>query len=234
MPLYHQLKQILQAQMQSGELRAGDALPTEKDLEAKYGVSRVTVRRALSDMATAGLITRKSGRGSFVLPYRVQDASGKLGGLFEDLAEQGFAATSEILECEWKSVPWHIADLLTWDQHELALFFKRLISAGGVPISLASGYFRLGQEFVCSPAELVTESIFSVVERKLGVRWPSADKTLEAVAVSGADARILKIRAGSPVLLSKVTVHDELGRKVAYFEALYRSDRYKFRCTLHR
>src|SRR5690554_307505 len=88
-PLHAQLRALLLDQLQSELYEAGDVLPTEQELERTYGVSRMTVRRALSDLAASGYIVRRAGRGSMVLHQKVRHSSGELGGLVANLREQG-------------------------------------------------------------------------------------------------------------------------------------------------
>lgn len=233
-PMYHQLKQILLRSIENGEITAGGALPSEREIQERYGVSRITVRQAMNDLVSGGYIRRESGRGTFVLPRRVQDRSGKLGGLFEDLADQGFDVCTRILKHDRRRAPPDVAQKLGLNQGQRVLFVKRLIRGDDKPISVASGYFKVDRDVTFTVEELVSDSLFVLLERKYGIHWPTADKTLEAVGASEEEAKLLEIRPGTPVLLSKVIVYDAMGKPTAWFRAVYRSDSYKYRCTLNR
>lgn len=234
LPLYYQVKRILLRCITDGEFPVGGVLPSESELQNRYGVSRITIRRVLGDLATEGYVTRRRGRGAFILPHRVQDSSRKLGGLFEDLSSQGFEAQSQILENKWQHAPQNVARELALESDQLVLFVKRLIRVAEGPVSISSGYFKVDRNVTLSDEELITGSIFAVLEQKYGIRLPLGDRTLQAAAASEVEAWLLEIRPGTPVLLSQVTVYDEMGRPAAWFSAVYRGDRYKYRCTLTR
>jgi GntR family transcriptional regulator len=122
-PLHRQLFLVLHDEIARGALAAGDALPTEQALCEQFGVSRITVRRALADLADAGLIERRQGVGSFVrdqLPS-LRNAGG--GSYMDELRQTEFETEVDVIECDVRAVPAAIADQLG---RERALHVLRL------------------------------------------------------------------------------------------------------------
>lgn len=233
-PLYYQLKRILLRHIQNGDIVPGEALPSEVELQQRYGVSRITVRRALSDLASEGYISRQPGRGTFVLQPKLQDRSEKLGGFADDLVAQGFKVESQILEHGRRPAPRGVARKLGVDEGQSLLYMQRLVYANGEPIALATGYFNLGEEIIFTTEELESDSIYPLLERKHGIPLRRADRTLEATVALEHEAQMLHVKPNTPLLLAELIVYDGQGRRVAFVKAVYRGDRYKYYSTLTR
>jgi GntR family transcriptional regulator len=234
LPLYYQLRQILLRQIQNGHIMPGDPVPSEKALQEVYGVSRITVRRALNDLASQGHVVRQMGRGTFVLAPKVHDSSGRLGGLFDDLAAQGFKVESRILKYERQAAPRQISQKLGVEEGQALLYIERLINADGEPISLSSGYLDVGEEVTFTREELTADSVFPLLERKYGIAFHRAHKTLEVYVPWKDEAELLGAKPNTPMLLAEVIVYDLQGQPGVFFRVLYRGDRYKYHCTLIR
>ena len=115
-PLHRQLFLVLHDEIARGALAPGDALPTEQTLGDQFGVSRITVRRALADLADAGLIERRQGVGSFVRdrPPSRRNVGG--GSFMDELRQTEFETEVDIIELDSRSVPKAIADQLGRDR----------------------------------------------------------------------------------------------------------------------
>ena len=126
-PLHRQLFLVLHDEIARGALAPGDALPTEQTLCNQFGVSRITVRRALADLASAGLIERRQGVGSFVCDRprsrRTTDGGSDLGSYMDELRQTEFETEVDVIELDVRTVPSAIADQLG---RERALHVLRL------------------------------------------------------------------------------------------------------------
>jgi GntR family transcriptional regulator len=235
LPLYHQLKQILLSCIKDEEIFPGEALPSETELQKTYGVSRITVRRALGDLAAEGYVTREPGRGTFVLRPKAQDdRSAALGGLMDSLRAQGFEVDTEILQYEMRVAPPRVARKLGVDEGLPLLRFLRLIYADGTPIVLVTVHTNPGDAEPCTREELSSDSLFVVLERKHGIVVRRADRTIEATKARDEEARLLGIVGNPPMLLHETVVFDEQEQPVAHIKAVCRGDRYKFHTTTAR
>src|SRR5258705_1840863 len=111
-PLHRQLFLVLHDEIARGALAPGDALPTEQTLCDQFGVSRITVRRALADLADAGLIERRQGVGSFVRDQPPSRRNAGAGSFMDELRQTEFETEVDIIERDVWTVPTAIADQL--------------------------------------------------------------------------------------------------------------------------
>jgi GntR family transcriptional regulator len=228
LPLYYQLKRILLRHIQNEDIIPGQAIPSETELQERYSVSRITVRRALSDLASEGYISRQAGRGTFVLRPKLQDRSETLGGFVADLTARGFKVESQILEYEMQPVPQYVAKKLGVDEGQPVLYFQRLVYADGEPIGLAMAYFNLGEGITFTREELNSDSIFPLLEHKYNIVLRRADRTVEATLALRNEAELLDTKPNKPILLAEIIVYDQQDQRVGFVKTLYRGDRYKY------
>jgi len=234
LPLYYQLKRILLRCIQDGYIIPGEAISSETELQERYGVSRITVRRALGDLASEGYISRQPGRGTFVLQPKLQDRSERLGGFSESLSAQGFEVEWQILQYEMRPAPSSVARKLGVDESQPLLYFRRLVYADSEPIMLATVYINVGEGITFTREELDTDSIYPLLERKYNIVVCRADRTIEATIVLEDEAQLLRVKANTPMLLIRFVIYGHQGQQVAFVKALYRGDRYKYYHTITR
>lgn len=222
-PLHAQLSALLRSRIADGELPAGADLPTEAELQTRFGVSRSVVRQALSTLTAEGLIRRGRGRGSVVAPRRehhrlVQRLSG--------LSTQVPEVTTEVLALEAVRDELAAATLGVGSGEVSAL--RRLRRAEGTPIALIHTWLprRLGDAL--SVAELTDTSLHAVLHSRFGVALQSGRRQVRAVAASAALAGALEIPPGSPVLVLEGTTLDRGGTPVEMFTTWHRADRFVF------
>ena len=234
LPLYYQVKQILLQYIQNGNISPGELLPSEKELEEQYKVSRITVRRALQDLAAEGYIMRQAGRGSFVRQVKLQDRSEKLGGFVDDLVAQGIKVESEILDYGRRPAVSHVAEKLGVESGDKLLYFKRLVRDDGEPLAIATAYFNVGKHVIFTPEELNSDSIFPLLEHKYGIVLRRAEKSIEVTVALEDEAKMLNVKPNAPLMLTELVIYNEQGQSVGFVKALYRGDRYKYYITLTR
>jgi GntR family transcriptional regulator len=234
LPLYYQLKRILLRHIQDGDIIPGETIPSETELQENYGVSRITVRRALGDLASEGYISRQPGRGTFVLQPKLQDRSERLGGFSESLSAQGFKVEWQVLQHDLLPVPSSVAQALCIDEGQPVLYFQRLVYADGEPIMLATVYVNVGKGITLTREELDSDSIYPLLERKYGIVVCRANRTIEATVALENEAQLLHVKPNTPMLLVKLVAYDQQGQQVAFVKALYRGDRYKYYHTITR
>jgi len=96
-PLYHQLKAVLLSAIQSGRWKAGEQLPTESELAEMYGVSKITVREALRELAQMRYVRREQGRGTFVARTHLEQGPRELTSFSEEMRRRGYRSSSRVL-----------------------------------------------------------------------------------------------------------------------------------------
>jgi GntR family transcriptional regulator len=234
LPLHYQLRQILLHRVQQGDIAPSGVFPSEKELQDEFSLSRITVRRALGDLAQEGLIYRQPGRGTFLLRSKLEPSSEKLGGLLEELAAKGYRVKSQILAVDRRPVPHGIAQKLHVQKGERLFYLARLVFANGEPISLSTSYFKLGEEIILTRKELEGASVFPLLEDKYGIFLRRADKTIEATLPLNYEAELLHIKPSTPLLLTQLIAYDSQGQPAAFVKAIYRGDRYKYHTKVTR
>jgi GntR family transcriptional regulator len=237
-PLYYQLENLLREKILSGVFVAGARLPTESELIEQYGVSRITVRQALTALAEEGLIERQQGRGTFVTERRTRrrpfEGTIHLTGSLDELISMALDTPIKVLETTRVEADQHEAELLGLRPGEPVYRIKRLRLYEGRPFSLIVNYLpaEIGVRF--TNEELSSGSLLKRLESKFGLRLHSARQQITADLADPYVAGLLDVRVGAPLLSIERTVYTEDGRPIEYVHVLYRSDRYNYTVMLTR
>jgi GntR family transcriptional regulator len=190
---YAQIADELRARVEAGQYGAGRLLPSEAELSTGFDASRVTVRRALEVLREEGLVDSRQGFGWFVAADPVRQSLGRLGTIESQLAAEGVTSTRRVLDFRFIKAPPRVRQVLGVDT---VLRVRRLNLADGDPFALVT---------VWCPEQYGAELSRSDVERSsfyelIGVPLGGAVQTIGAAAASRADADVLGVLEGSPVL----------------------------------
>ncbi|WP_178133492.1 GntR family transcriptional regulator [Vineibacter terrae] len=232
-PLYHIICLVLRDGIDSGRYKPGVALPTEDELARDYRVSRVTVRRALSELAAAGLIERRQGSGTFVRARPAAD--GKQLGLIASSISQIDAlserSTQRIIEFEYIDTPSEIGAAFGRQASERMQRAVRLREANGEALMYITSWTpeKLGRAY--DSADMERESLNQLLARS-GVRPTSGDQIVSVTIADPAVARLMRLEVGAPMLKVVRIMRDHRRRTVQYIEMLVRADRYTIRMKL--
>jgi GntR family transcriptional regulator len=232
-PLYYQLGSVLREKILSGQSPPGDRLPTEAELSDEYGVSRITVRQALSALEEEGLIRREAGRGTFVkeLPKFTGDL--KVEGSLDDLIFMGQATSIQLLELRTVEATPQQAERLQLPLSSTLTRCARLRFYHDEPLSYVVMLVphEIGRQ-VRKP-EWKRGSVLKALER-LGYVLRDADQTVTASLADATLARLLRTRIGSPLLSVDRLVRTREGRPLQLVHTFYRSDIYSVKVHLVR
>jgi GntR family transcriptional regulator len=232
LPLYYQLEQDLRARIRANEFPAGP-IPTEQRLCETYGVSRITVRRALDALLASGLIARRQGVGTFVNAPGETVKSLKLIGSLDDLASYSAPLTHRILAKEAIPAPPAVAEALDLPVGTPVTRLEAAVSLGGEPFAHA--------ELYCPPdvGDLIDEtdvnpqtSLIAVIEGKLGQPIERADQTIEAALADRRVAGHLALKVRAPVLKVERTYYTDMDRAVITAVVRYHPERYRYSVQL--
>lgn len=234
-PMHSVVRTELLGEISSGRLRPGDQVPTEPQLIDKYQVSRTTVRRALRDLETMGLIDRQPGRGSFVREPRVAPRLDRLTGFVEDMEALGLHASASVELIERVQADVEVSEQLRVAVGDLVVHVQRVRLANGTPISFDDSYFPHGLGSRIAAENLEDEPFYSILEGKYGIALAGADYVVSAAVADERVARLLGIELGDPVLLLRRTSYARPDRRPVLFEHLYFAGaRISYRLTLDR
>ena len=225
-PRYVQLRQRLEAGIESGVLAPNSSLPPEREIAEITKLSRVTVRKAIQELVREGLIEQRQGSGSFIRERinRMEQSLSHLTSFTEDMARRGMGTTSRWLERGvFLATQKEVAALDLPDDTEVARIY-RLREAGGRPMALERAALPL--DILPNPLE-VTTSLYEVLER-LGHRPVRAVQKISAINLEAPEAELLNVAEGSAGLSIERTSFLASGRVAELTQSLYRGDAYDF------
>lgn len=214
----------------------GSKLPGEQALAEQYNVSRVTMRRAMSALVQAGLVTRRPGVGTVVLE-RTQEAAhliiADVSNLVPSIARMSKASSIELLEFAYRPATDVLASRLRLEPRARLQYSVRVRRMGGVPFSYLVTHVpaHIAQSY--DERDLATTPLFALLEQS-GVKVDHATQTISATLANADMAQALEVSIGSPLIALQRVVYDQQGHGIEHLEAFYRPDRYKIQVDLGR
>jgi GntR family transcriptional regulator len=202
-PLYRQIRDRLVHSLQSGEWRPGEAIPSEIELAARYGVSQGTVRKAIDALATENLVVRRQGRGTFVASHHEARAQIRFLRLRPDEGGEPRQPSSRFLECRRLRAPQEIARALDAKPGDSVVMIRRLLEFDGTPTVLEEIWLP-GATFRGLTAERLNAysgPFYALLEAEFGTRMVRASERLRAVPAGEPEAQALGVAVGEPLLL---------------------------------
>ncbi len=226
-PIYLQVSQELQRWLKSDEALSGTALPSERDLALQLGVSRVTVRQALSLLTAQGLLERRRGSGTFILPKRIEHPLGTLTSFSEDMRARGLTPGARILDFSLNQATPQEAMTLGLGATSRVYRIRRLRTADGAPLAVESSVLPEERVGALSAEGLTDQSLYALLmlRKLLPVR---ALRHLRAVNADQAHAALLDVRPGAALLMTERVSWTAQGHPIEMASAHYRGDRYDF------
>ena len=230
-PLYRTVARRLLADIARGRRRPGDRLPTEDELIARFGVSRITVRQAFDLLRQRGLVERVAGRGSFVA--NPPGAYVMTVGSVEDVLDAG--AHSEVTVLEWRAArPAPDVERRLRLAGQPAYRLRSVRHRDGAPLCYSETYTTLDIGRRIEARTLRHQTVLETIERKLGIQVGRAVEEISAGLADRTLSEHLAVPRGSPLVVVEMTFVDVIGRPIEYFKTLYRADRFTRRNELER
>jgi GntR family transcriptional regulator len=225
---------ILRDRILSGALSLGAKLPTENDLADRYAVSRVTVRRALGELARERLIERRRSAGTRVIYRRAPGpVTADISGVLANIADMGRRTAVKLLSFDYVPATGTVGEALGVGPNELLQRSIRVRSIDRVPFSYLTTHVPESVALTFTQQELSARPLLELLERA-GVKVEHARQRISAGLATPDVADALDVRAGSPLIELVRVVSDQSGRAVEHLHALYRPDRYAFEMDLVR
>ena len=232
-PLHHQVRRAILDQILSGQIRVGDRLPTESELCEQLGVSRNTLRQAVTSLVSDGVLWRERPRGTFVTMGAVEGDLRVLRSIWEDFRRLGLKAEAQVLNLRISKADADVASHLNVGQSSPVIELARLFTADDEPLVFDVDYFPSPEFDWMLGADLST-SWYDTFEETDTWRISHARQTLTATAAEGEIAEVLRVPKGSPLLQIRRQLYGLRGAVVNYCCGWYRSDRYRFSVVLPR
>lgn len=236
LPRYYQLASILRERILSGELAPRQPIPSERQLEEIYAVSRTTIRQAIELLIRQGFLYREHGKGTFVSPQKLQKTISELTSFTEDMKRRGIEPGHQILEIGYVQPDEKVCRHLELSPGcPPVLRIERLRLGDGMPMGLQTSYYLLPAGQTITRAELDSYgSIYRLLQEKFHLIPTEADETLEVTVATPREAALLQVKAGSPLLLSERTTYSQERQVFEFVKILYRGDRYRYYAKLTR
>lgn len=235
LPLYHQLKQLLLADLRSNHRSPGDRLPSDHELCATYDVSRTVVRQTLAELQAEGVVERFKGKGTFVAqPRTAEGLVASLTGLFEDVAARGEHLRSEVFRQEVVPADDRVADDLAIEPGDPVIVLDRLRFINAEPWVWATTRLPYDLAPGLERDDLRDQSLYALLEQKYHVHLSHGRRSVEAARAGAELSRRLGISREAAVLVLRSTSFAVDGRPVEVFVAYHRGDRSRFEVDLTR
>jgi GntR family transcriptional regulator len=222
-PLYIQLADLIRGAIRSGALKVGSAIPSERDIGERGGISRVTVRKAIETLLKEGLLSRRHGSGTYVAP-RIEQPAGRLGGFSAEMVGRGLVPGSVLLQADEGLATPQEAMVLSLALDATVVRLKRVRLANGEPLAI---------EHAIVPAQFVGDAgaVGASLYAALGARGHKPVRgvqRLQASLATSEEARLLSIPPHAAVLRIERRTFLADGRPVEFTRSAYRGDRYDF------
>lgn len=234
-PLYFQIERKLREKIRTREIvQRNGILPSEEKLCRQLGVSRITIRKALSELVLEGLIARKPGKGTFLLPPQKRIVS-QLYGTFEGLLANRAHTRIQILKQALTEPSGEVRRKLSLKSDQNVFRYEGMRFLGKEPYSTFNIYVPGDIGKVFSPAELKGQTfIHRLIEESTGIRMVEVDQTINASTADGKTAKALKMRLGDPILFAERLYYTSDRKPVELAISYFHPDIYKYRIKLIR
>ena len=225
-PYYLQIRAQVHRRILSGQYRPGDKLPSEAALAREFGVSRMTVTKALQELVDREYLRRVQGGGTYVGKPTIEGNRGGILGLTRTMEDRGYALSTQVLCQEVRHPTRDVAEALKLPLGRDVLHLRRLRTVNGVPVVVQDTWIDLAACPNLAVADYATASLYEQVEAQTGTPVFQASDRIEAIAADADAAAQLQVAEGFPILKVRRVAHLQPGRPFEYAQSLYRSDQY--------
>ncbi len=225
-PLYHQLKCALMEGIESGRWQTGEQLPNESKLAETFGVSKITVRQALQELADLGYVRREQGRGTFISKPKLDQGPRELTSFSEEMRRHRLRPSSRVIDRAIAKATGRIAEGLELRDEEPVFVLKRLRMAEDEPMGVQTAHIPLALAPALTDEDFENVSLYELLQTRYGLQPARALETYFAVAVEAEAAGMLGIAAGSPVFAVERITFLANGKPFEFVQSTMRGDRY--------
>lgn len=227
MPLYQQMANEIKAQIASGELRQNEQIMTEMELSREFGVSRITVRKALELLVEEDILSKRQGVGAFVTGKKLLRSMNVMMGFTQTCEANGQNATSRLLFAGLSEARPADIKLLGVKEGDSVISLKRLRFCDNVPVMVEE--VRLQRSFAYLLGEDLTGSLHKMLAEN-GIKVVKGVKTISISSATKEESSLLGMGEGAALLLQRDVSYDENGQAVYRSKSVINADRYT--CTI--
>jgi GntR family transcriptional regulator len=224
MPAYKKILATIMKRIESGDLKPGDTVESERELAKIHKVSLMTARHALTALEREGVVQRRRGSGTFVAPPKIH--FNKLTSFTEQMAGRSLTACSKVLSFAVIDNEQEVAARLGLATNARLLKVERLRLAADEPFAVETCYLPAEDFTGLTRTAVARGSIFSILESTYGIQIAYADEQMDATAAAPATANLLRVAHEEPLLRIRQVIYSTKGKASLYVIGLYRSDRH--------
>lgn len=230
-PLYDQLVDLLSEKIEN-EMEPGDALPSERELCDLYGLSRTTVRLAMSELEERGMIARRHGKGTFVTRLTPQrtDLMGTYS-FTEQMKSLGRVPSSRVLEFDIREASKPVAANMGIRLGEKIYRMRRIRLADGIPMMVERTYLPAAEFVGLTKQVMIDNPLYDTLEKEYGQKIHLAEESLSARIARGDEAELLGVPEGSPVLHLVRTTTNDKNIVIEYTRSVARADMFEYKIS---
>ncbi|HEX5231331.1 MAG TPA: GntR family transcriptional regulator [Bradyrhizobium sp.] len=232
-PLHIQVRETIRRQVKAGKLiDESGRLMTEAELGKHFGVSRITIRNAIKPLVDEGMFERERGRGTFLRSNQPENWVGRLMGFSETIKDAGYQPGARILLQGMTNR--HDAEVRR-QLHERAVWqLKRVRLADDTPIAIEHAFYPPDVGLELEKRDLTSIVMYRVFEAEIGFNIKEATQTISASLADATAARLLGVKAGSPLLsIERLTVNMD-GRPLELLRSVYLPNYFRLSINLTR
>jgi GntR family transcriptional regulator len=231
-PLHEQLASVLREQVIRRELGPNERLPSERELCQQYGISRITVRQALSELAQAGLVYSSVGKGTYVAETAFQEDLQPLSSFTQDLERRGMRANSQVLEARIVPADDYWSEVFYVPRGAELVRLYRLRLTGNIPIALQLTHLPHHLCLHLLEYDFSTCSLYEVLRNVYKLHLSRAETVIEATLATTHEADLLDLSTPAAILVSTQTTLLDTGIVIEVTRSTFNSERYKLRMHL--
>jgi GntR family transcriptional regulator len=233
-PLWIQAVNIITGEIEAGVLKTGTRLPPERELCQQLGISRVTLRKALTKLVGDGVLRPAHGRGWYVAQTAAtKEWPNSLESFSETAERMGLAATSQVRRCEERPATLDEAELLLIAPGTPIFRLERVRLLGGMPIALDTTRMALHLAPDLGSVDFAESSLYEELAKR-GIVPSRADATIEAEEADAEVAQLLDLEIGKPLLVMRQVALDQNEHPLFASMIKYAGDRYRLRTSFAR
>ena len=231
---YQTIKDAIKKQIEEGELREGDRLPSEAQFCQSYQVSRITVTRAIHDLVAEGLLYRIRGKGTFVKGEVITEGVLKLSGFTERMRQQNLDLQTQVIERDWVLVPEKMATYFGLSPELKVIRLKRMRIVNQKPFCLSVSYLMPDIFYWVLVEDMETESLYDCLEHKYALKLGDGEQRIQVDYLIDQDAGLFAMDRDQPFLKLSLYCFLSDGRPAQFEETFYVGSRYIYEMQLKR
>lgn len=232
-PLYHQLKQIIIEDIESGKYEVGEQLPTEIELCENYNVSRITVRRAISDLVKEKVLYRKQGKGTFVSEHKIIRELVSMGSFSDITIQSGKKPSTQILSNQTIKPDKKLREIFKIKPDNDVLELKRLLSIDRTPFIIETSYYPVGRFPDLEHYINSNNSTYKILREHYNIDIMKAEKTIDVRLTNQEESKIFDCDPNSIMYLVNKIAYDTNDEAIHVSSSLFLASKVTFTLTVN-